>query len=295
MIRIAPIAIVFILLLFGLPEAAHANQPPAPETFFAEVLITPITLALFVLSGAAAIYDRKNNTPRAGFKRILTLLGITVLCVLSGMHEGFAVLLCLCLAIWGVGIALTMIRLSFDGAAGFYARWASRVGGVVLIPVVVFLASFSWVFFGTFYYETMGRDWSHKETLQEFFAYQRDYAARHEGQFHLLLPENCTDDLEKEDKEPLFDSGVWRLAREKKRNVNRVSVSYGPDLRSYELKITPVAFYSWPYNLIARRRAYYMDQTGAIRHELLTGPGSEATASSPIYMERDPSTVRVVN
>ena len=293
--RIAPIAIVFILLLFGLPEAAHANQPPAPETFFAEVLITPITLAFFVLSGAAAIYDRKKNIPRPGFKRILTLLGVTVLCVLTGMHEGFAVLLCLCLAIWAVGIALTMIRLSFDGAAGFYTRWASRIGGVVLIPVVVFLASFSWVFFGMYYYNTMGRDWSHKETLQEFFAYQRDYAARHEGQFHPLFPENFNDELKEDERPSYIDSRVARLAREKKRNVNRVSVSYGPDLRSYEVKITPVAFYSWPYNLFAKRRAYFMDQTGAIRHELLTGPGSAATASSPIYMERDPSTVRVVN
>lgn len=280
--RVAFLLMIFIFLFLGSTEAAYANQPPAPQTVLAEIMIAPITLTLFILSGAAALYDRTQKTRGMGSNRILILLVATVASLFSGMHEGFGALCCLVLGVWAVGIAITMIRLSLDSAAGAYTRWASRISAVVLIPTVVFLASFGFVYVGDYYYQTMGGEWRHQRTLQKFFDYQQAYSLQHEGQYHRLLPEDFADNPDQDLGEAFMDSGVWSLAREGKGNVNQVSVRYDPDLRSYEVKITPVSFFSWPYNLFVRRKAYYLDESGVIRCELLTGPGREASDSSPV-------------
>jgi hypothetical protein len=139
--------------------------------------------------------------------------------------------------------------------------------GIGLLGLLGFSATFGFVFFGEQYYQMAGRDWAYIDGMRKFHEFQADYARKHDGKFLAAsidsLPPECS----------------WLKSRG---NVTAVSIDYGADLKTYEVRITPTAFFAWPYNHISKRVCYYMNQTGKIRHEQMTGPGDGATRTSPI-------------
>lgn len=270
-----------LVFLFLLQNPAYANDPPAPQTMLAQLAIVPAALAFFVFSGAAAAYEvaGKGSTRR---RRIFILLFASVLCVLSGMHEGFAILLSPMLAAYSIIYAIRMLRTAHLPQASRRTRMASTVGGVLLIPLLVFLASFSWAFFG--YYDVSGSRGKYAiKWMQRFHAYQSKYAAAHGGKYHeipLVSPDQQGTD-ESLNRTIYHDSGLGMLTVFFSRK--ELSLSYGGDLGSYTLKYGPVLFVPWPWYIFSpRQRAFYMDQTGIIRYEKLTGPGEATVNSQPL-------------
>lgn len=274
-------AAVLVLLL---SEPAHANEPPAPQTMLAQIVIVPIALAFFAFSGAAALYDRRKSESlkQAGKVRKrslrrgrLSVLGIaTLACLLSGMQEGFAVLLSLVLCGYAIVLAVRMIRVRREAPPGSYPRWATPVAGVLLIPLAVFLASFSLLFFsGSDVYRYQDR--SDRRLLHAFWEYQAAHAREHDGVYLRLPPEgaDAEGDTRGERLLELLKAG---------RSSAHFWIRYPNDLRGYAIGTTPAGFLPWPYRWFTSYKSFYMDQTGVIRYVKLFSPGEGATAESPV-------------
>ncbi len=274
-------AAVLVLLL---SEPAHANEPPAPQTMLAQILIVPIALAFFAFSGAAALYDRKKaeslkragkvkkRSPRRG--RLRTLGIATLACLLSGMHEGFAVLLSLVLCGYAILLAVRMVRASRGAPPGNYPRRATLVAGVILIPLAVFLASFSLMFFsGNDVYRYQHH--SDRRLLHDFWEYQAAHAKEHDGVYLRLSSEGADADGD--------TRGEYLLDRLKAGlSSTRLWVRYPDNLRGYAIGTTPAGSLPWPYRWFTSYKSFYMDQTGVIRYVELSSPGEGATAESPL-------------
>ena len=167
-------------------RSAWANQPPEPPAMLGEISIVPLALLVFSWSGAAKLYDETHRKPS---HRGLALLASIFVTFASGMHEGLAALFAPLLCAYGIAIGLRMISVSFKAPPKSFTRKMSLWGGILLIPVVIFLAGLSWAFLGKY-----GR-YSNDEwvllNLKAFHAYQTSYSIQHEGRFEDLRVEEA--------------------------------------------------------------------------------------------------------
>ncbi len=273
-------------------EPALANDPPAAQTMLANLSIVPIALALFAFTGAAALYDKlllrkqlEDSAPKRR-RRPGWALGIaTVACLLSGAQEGFALLLSPVLCVYAILIAARMIRASRQAPRGSRTCTAALLGGALLIPLSIFLASFSFAFLDSWSY---GRHDFCLEPMRRFASYQDKYAHAHDGLYHEVAMPKRWEPKDEEEAEVWRKSAVKRLRESVALSMrgsvalSKCSITYGPDLKSYEVRLTPTAFYPWPYRYLAPARiSYFMDQTGVIRYRKMRRPGEGATAASP--------------
>lgn len=267
---------MFVLLTgVFIARSAWANDPPAPAAWFAEFTIVPLALLIFSWSGAAKLYDEARGAP-GGRGRVL-LIGILV-AFLSGMHEGYAMLTAPLLGAYAVVVGVRMIAASKIAPPRSYARIASRCGGIALIPIALFLASFSWALLGSNRYS---HDWLFTDSLTKFQTYQRVYAAEHGGRFQQLSTNSANLDGDKEFEKHWYDSGMYVLSEYTDSRITQIDVKYGSDMKSYQVKVTPLAFVPWPYRLFSPRHAYFMTEDGVIHVERAWTSNTVATPSSP--------------
>lgn len=266
------------ILLAGvfITRSAWANDPPAPPAWLAEFSIVPLALLTFSWSGAAQLYDE--STGIRGRRGLALCLSVLVT-LMSGIHEGFAVLIAPLLCTYAIIVALRMMKASSFAPQNSLVKRASQWGGILLIPTVIFLASFSWVFMGSYRYSS-GR-WA-SEAMPEFYEYQRSYAKQHDGKFQelrlkdMVRAENDDGELHKQ----WIDSRAYVFA-ELSSTITQIEVNYSADLKSYQVKIKPLAFVPWPYRIFSPRRAYFMNEDGIIHYENSWSSSTEATATSP--------------
>jgi hypothetical protein len=245
---------------------AFANDPPAPQTFIANITLTPIILAVFVLSGAAALYDARNKK-RGG--RWISLLVFTILNIISGLNESLGLALAIVLCAYGIIVAVRMLRVSKDAQTP-RRKAVIRGAAILLIPLCLFLGSFSFAFNSMTNYLDYSKAWK----LGSFRKSQEEYAAKHEGRFKPVYPN--------EDSEyPLKD-----FYRMNNGNKSCVEITYGDDMRSYSVTITPTMFLPIPYRWLTSRTAFFMDESGIIRSKRLLNPGPSATAESPPHPDQ---------
>ena len=261
-----PKKIILILSLFLICSQAFANTTPARETSLAMILMMPLTIFLFTISGAAKFHDQKEEIRWGCLGRFLAIVGATLLTILFGMQELMAMLGSSLIGLWAISYVKKMIQVSKEAPPGSYTRIASKCFGVILPIILLFFISFSFIFFGNRYQEMKGADWIYKEALQRFRQEQQDYAKSHSGEYS-----------------PIRDY-PWLKRRDPK--FTEITYSYGDDLRSYEVRIKPIAFYFFPYNRIAPRKSYYMDDSGVICYKEMTSPGEGANKESRILTEK---------
>jgi hypothetical protein len=289
------IVIIASILLYAFP--ALANNPPAPQTMVANLIMVPLTMIFFLVTGAAAAWDYEHNI--IGWKRRiviwLILFGLTCL---SGVHEGFGFLISIVLAFYSFSFVYKMLAVAFKISMTWnYTRVASLVGGLILIPTILLLAGFSYAFMFPVYDEFGYRHV--QERLQKFSQYQRNYTSTHGGIYAEIpavaeIPDlsksGNSKDIEIKNKE-LQDSGMRLLIKSsnpfRDRKYYDVSVIYGAALKSYSLEVVPLMFRPWPYGHLTKVYAYYLDQTGAIHAERVKKSGVHATVSSPVIWTLD--------
>lgn len=245
--------------------------------------VAPFAIVLLLCLAAAFWYERRSATRSGRANRLRLLALASLVCLLTGIHEGMAAMVSPVLGGWAVVIAIRMLRVSRDAPPGSYARWASRAGGLLLIPMALFLAGFSWIFLGHYF---MASERGVVQGLVGFHQYQQAYAKQHDGTFNPIPIER----LQTQDYEPLEDasatgirrrSDAWMLGEYGSGRSRQLSITYGPDGRSYEVRVTPTLFYPWPYRHFTTRAAFLMRKDGIIRYEDMTSPGPGATAASP--------------
>ena len=287
--RLTAVLFVVVISVLLLSEPASANEPPAPQTMLAEIIIVPLAFALFTFSGAAALHDRqkseslkkagklKRHSLRRGRLKILGI--VTLACLLAAVHEGLALLLSIVLGVYAIVIAIRMIRVGQEAPPGSYSRWTPRVAGGLLIPFAVFLASFSVAFFSssdTYRYQ----EHFDLRTLEDFWECQQEHAESHGG-VYFRLPFDESDGADPQQRY-LSERLSHMLDDSRRSGSARCSISYRDDMRGYEIKTTPVGFLPWPYRWFTSRKAYYIDQSGVIRCETMTSPGKDASSKSRV-------------
>ena len=269
---------ISILALVGMciARSAYANDPPAPPAWLAEFSIVPLALLVFSWSGAAKLYDEASGKPGRRGRILLVAVLITFF---SGMHEGYAFFIAPLLGVYAVVIGVRMLAVSSRAPAKSYTRTASRIGGIVLIPTALFLASFGWVFMGSYRYRT--ERWA-AESLPQFREHQRNYAQQHDRKFQELriADKDRAESDSGEYRRQWFDAGMFSLSEFSGR-LTEIEITYGADMKSYQIKIKPIAFIPWPYRLFSPRGAYFMKEDGVIHYERSWSANTEATAASP--------------
>ena len=277
---------VFIGIVFW-PGTAFANVPPAPQVILAELAIIPMVLLLYVLSGAAAYYDKKS--PKGVGSRRGRAVGFTIFALFMSIGmASMAVLSATVMAIYAVILGIKMLGVKTDPDL-YLGVWVPRIAGTVLIPMAVLLAGFSFALGPIHYFQD---HISLKGNLRRFSDFQTAYALGHDGknmEIPIKGPDYCSYlDWDKEDVEDLdlYNAcGAMGLQMSKRwyGHARDFSIVYSPDLKNYEIRVTPVLFPFWPYNYLAPRRAFYMDQTGVIRSIEMFDPGDGASSTSPPF------------
>ncbi|MFQ5779759.1 MAG: hypothetical protein ACE5HN_03100 [Nitrospiria bacterium] len=276
------LVLILLSLLFW-PEPALAHGITSPQGLLAEMIIIPIALLLYVLTGAAAHYEQGIPRKLIG-PRMVALLWTFFGLILSAIGMEFAALISLGMGIYAVKLGIKMLRVK-RGPSLRLGVWVPRITGGILIPLAVFLSLLTSALNGSFQRDLYVRH-SLPKTMQEFADYQNGYAATHDGRYQEVAPKRW-DEIETikdpDEQEAYRQSGIWNLSKlmiYKDRRHMEYTITYSQDPRTYALRVTPTKFLRWPYNYFAPRRAYYMDQTGVIRYEKMTGPGKEASADS---------------
>ena len=257
---------------------------PAKETVFANLLIVPIALLLFILSGAYFYYNREAN--EAGTKRIgFGLPAFLIVLSIGGAIFSGAVTLFLIIYAWS--LAIKMLRIKKD-TAGPYTCRISPVAGGILMLITAFLATFPFVFSYGSYWARHAR-WILDEGMPGFAEYQTAYAKDHDGVYRETVQaaqDKITFIADPDEDKSASNSALHQFNSFCDQRVIRCSIAYGPDLKSYEVRLTPMKLLPWPYGYFDSPRAFYMNQTEIIRYEAIKEPGQEASASSKPFNKR---------
>lgn len=280
MIKVA----TFLIAMFFHPANAFAVHYgiAAKPTMIAGFLIVPLALLLFVLSGAY-FYDKRNRLNEG--RSQMGLAGPLILILLSFLGGAFMGIVIFLLALYAVGLGIKMLRVGKDPLRPRIQQ-ASRMAGGFTIAITVFLLSFTVVFDYDHYWWMSARHIL-REGAEQFSKHQAAYAANHDGVYQNIVPIRRDEINQIEDtemKEGAGDSMAWQFSDDFCRpTVLRCTITYGPEFKTFEVRLTPVKFLPWPYRYFDSPRAFYMDQTGVVRYEEINEPGRNATVESKFY------------
>jgi len=256
-----------------------ANDKPELPVSIADFCIVPLALLVFAWSGAARLYDESHGTSG---ERIRMLILAVILTYIGTKDEGFAFLTAPFLCVYGLVIAFRMIEVSSLAPKYSLVQRASRWGGILLIPTVIFLAGFNFGFIRSHRFHRS--DFVVSESLPTFYAYQRAYAAKHDGRFlELRIEDKARVEKANDESKKVWDESAMDELVEFCGTITQININYGADMKSYQIKTRPVAFYPWPYYLFSPRRSFFMKEDGVIHVARSWSSETEATENSPKY------------
>ena len=276
---------IVISLVFFYPTQAFAIHYafPAKQIAFANFSIVPMAVLVFIISGAYSYYKRKADeagTKRIGFGVAAFLI---LLSIFGVMLQG---VLTIALVIYSGMLAVKMLRIKKDEAWPYTRRVAPVAGGILML-ITAFLGTFPFVFSYGSYWGLHAR-WILDEGMPGFSEYQTAYAKDHKGVYRETVHAGQEKITFSPDSDEKGTSSVYSDAKSALHQFNqfcdpgvlRCAITYSTDLKSYEVRITPIRLPPWPYRLFDSPLALYMDQTGIIRYEEINEPGQEASAGS---------------
>ena len=253
------VVFLVILLMFSLAPPALGNIGPSPETLLAEVLILPIMMIVSLVGGGYAVLNRLGGK-KSGWRPAGAIIAIFI----STVDDDPATLVALIFAVIALARGLQMIRW------GWRARsrqerpehltqanpWRLIPAGVTLVPVTIFLLGIPFAFHG--YSPALI---AQRHALIDFVTYQLAYADLEEWR----TGEQRFHKITKDDPEHLHFASGFPLGVGKPIWDYRAQVEYGPDGKTFTVRILPHTVPFFPYNYFSARPSYYADQTGQIR------------------------------
>lgn len=263
--RMKTVLALALFLVFGVVRPALANQPPGPHVMLSEVFILPVMIVLSLFGGAyavlATLYPKRRTVAR--------WLGAILAILLSGVHEGFGLLVALIFGIialerglrmigWGQRVRPTEINPEHLAKAN---RWRLVPAGVLLVVVTLFLMGMAVAFVG---YWPSFRAAEGERRLRAFVAIQRAYARLEKSRtgsvrFRRLRPGD--------DEEYFF---------------RYVRVEYGADEKSFTAYVLPGHFPFFPYNYLTSQPCYRGDESGQIRMIYVHRREERCPADAPV-------------